>query len=118
MGDPLVHIPTHVEPPVGRLLELLQRRRLDGVDGNPLPRRHDADDAITRPGAAARREAYRQVGVDATDRNGGALVLAARHLELHGFGFSKAEPTGFRVRRTRRGGALLLVVWIHGADHV
>src|SRR2546427_13240240 len=105
MGDLLVHIPPHIEPPVGRVLELLQRGGLDGVDGNPLPRRHDADDAITRHGAAVWREAYRQVGVDPTDRNGGAFVLAAWHLELHCLGLSEAEPAGLRARRARSGGA-------------
>src|SRR6202012_3134796 len=65
----LVDIPAHIEPALRLLLEILQRRRLDRIDRDALPGRDDADDAVDRPPAAARRELDRQIGIDAADRD-------------------------------------------------
>src|SRR5947209_7972810 len=60
-----IDIPAHVEPAFGFLFKILQRRRLDRVDGHALARRHDAHDAVARHRAAIRRELDRQIGIDA-----------------------------------------------------
>src|SRR5262249_43201960 len=65
----LVHVPAHVEPALGRVLVVLQRRGLDRVDRDPLARRHDTDDAVARHGPTIGREAHWQVAIDAADRN-------------------------------------------------
>src|SRR5665213_2936528 len=65
----IVDIPAHVEPALRLLFEILQRRRLDRIDGDALARRNDADDAVARHRAAIGRELDRQVGIDAADRN-------------------------------------------------
>ena len=62
-------VPAHVEPALRLVLELAQRRRLDRIDGDPLARREDADDAVARHRAAVGRKAHRQVAVDAADRD-------------------------------------------------
>ena len=61
----------------GLVLEVLQRRRLDRIDGDALARRQDADDAVARHRAAVGREPHRQIGVDAADRDRRAGL--ARH---------------------------------------
>src|SRR5579883_657488 len=72
-GKPLrrrfVDVPAQVEPAFRGVLEFLQRRRLDRIDGDTLAGLEDADDAVTRHRPADRRETHRQVGVDAADRD-------------------------------------------------
>src|SRR5690606_39443399 len=71
-GDPggktlpvaVLHRPAHVEPAVGCILEGGEGGRLDGVDRDAFARRQDADDAVSRHGAALRCEAHRQVAVE------------------------------------------------------
>src|SRR5882724_2652223 len=41
-----VDVPAHVEPALRLLLEILQRRRLDRIDRDALPRRDDPDDPV------------------------------------------------------------------------
>ena len=105
-GKPLVplvlDVPAHVEPALGLVVEGLQRRRLDGVDGDALSRREDADDAVARHGAAF-GEAHRHVAL-VRPRIGMARSSApaplprcgfpreARHPELEAAHASEAEP--------------------------
>src|ERR1017187_7837613 len=49
-------IPAHVQPAFRLVLELPQCMRLDRVDGDPLARREDADNAVARHRAAVRRK--------------------------------------------------------------
>ena len=75
----LVDVPAHVDPALRLVVEGLQRRRLDRIDGDAGARLHDADDAVAGHGAF-RREAHRQVAAHAADRHGAVarlvLVLA------------------------------------------
>src|SRR3954453_12287356 len=64
----LVDVPAYVEPALRLLLEILQRRRLDRIDRDPLARRDDADDAIAGNGDAIGRELHRKSGIQAADR--------------------------------------------------
>jgi hypothetical protein len=43
-----VHLPAHVEPAVGLVVEVGERRRLDRVDGDALAGGEDADDTVGR----------------------------------------------------------------------
>ena len=44
----LVEVPAHIDPALRFLVELLQARRLDRIDGDALVLFHDADDTIRR----------------------------------------------------------------------
>src|SRR5262249_9768667 len=113
----VLHVPAQIEPALGRILEILERRRLDRVDGNALAGREDADDAVARHRSAIGCEAHRQVGVDAPDRDCSAGL--AGHLHFDRLGFFQPEPAALRLRLLRDGGgALLLVVGVHGAYDV
>src|SRR6476660_6766535 len=59
----LIDIPAYVEPALRLLLEILQRRRLDRIDRDPLARRDDPDNAVAWYRAAVRRELDRQIGI-------------------------------------------------------
>ena len=112
-------VPAHVQPAFRLVLELTQCMRLDRVDGDPLARREDADNAVARHRAAVRRKTDRQVAVDAADRDRRANRGDARHLELDRGELLQAEPAAFRLGLHRHGGgALFLVVGIHGARDV
>src|SRR5689334_5666357 len=80
----LVDVPAHVEPALGLLLEILQRRRLDRIDRDALAWGGDPDDSIAGHGAAVRRELDRQIGIDAADRDrvGAARGLGRRRFQL------------------------------------
>src|SRR6516162_242857 len=66
----LVDVPTHVEPALRLLLEVLQGRRLDRIDGNTFAGGDDADNAVAGYRTAVRREFDRQTGIIAADRDG------------------------------------------------
>ena len=101
-GRALVDVPAHVEPALRRVLEVLQRRRLDRIDRDALARRQDADDAVARHRAAVRREAHRQIAVDAADRDRAAVCSAVRHLEHHRLALLQPEPAALGLRRRHR----------------
>ena len=105
----LVEVPAHVEPALRLIVEGGERRRLDWIDGDPLARRQNADDAVARHGAAVRREAHRQVAPQAANRNERAsLVPSPGTLKTRLAALLEAEPAGFaRAGRARRGFALL-----------
>src|ERR1700730_12087636 len=65
----LVDVPAQIEPTLGHILEVLQRRRLDRVDGDSLAGGENADNAVARNRAAVGREAHRQISIDAADGN-------------------------------------------------
>src|SRR5215469_16453657 len=113
----VVHVPAQIEPALGRVLEGFELRRLNRVDGDALAGRQNADDAIARDSAPNGREANRQVGIDAADRDRAAAFL--RQLELDGLGTFQPEPAALGPRLLRhRGDALFLVIWVHGARDV
>jgi hypothetical protein len=72
----LVDVPAHVEPAFRLVLVILQRRRLDRIDRDPLARRDDADNAVARHRSAIGRELDRQVGI-ARRRPGSPEALRA-----------------------------------------
>ena len=112
----VVDVPTHVEPALRLVFELFERLRLDRINGNALAGREDANDAVARHRTALRSEAHRQIGIDAADGDCAAFCFR-RQLELHRPAKCQAEPAAFGLRRDRSN-ALVLVVGIHGADHV
>src|SRR5690348_7840924 len=78
-----VDVPTDVEPALRLFLEILEVRRLDRIDRDPLARRDDADDPVARDGAAIRREFDREVGIDAADRyRRGVALRVGRRFQL------------------------------------
>ena len=83
----LVDVPAHVIPAVRLVLISRKRRRMDRVDGDPLARRQDADDAVARHRAAVRRKTDRHVVDRTADRYGTAeqrfplWAVLARHFE-------------------------------------
>src|SRR5690349_8576478 len=78
-----VDVPPDIEPALRLFLEILQVRRLDRIDRDPLTRGDDADDAIARNGAAARRELDWKVGIDAADRySRGVALRVGRRFQL------------------------------------
>ena len=79
----LVDVPAHVEPALGLVVEVLQGRRLDRIDGDPLARRHDADDALAGHRAAL-GEADRHVAVEAADRD--SVILGSPSVAATGRG--------------------------------
>ncbi len=64
-------IPANIEPALRLFLEILQRRRLDRINRDPLTRRDDADDAISRHRTTIRRKLHRQIRIDAANWNRG-----------------------------------------------
>ena len=122
----LLDVPAHVEPALRLVVELRQFGRLDRIDRDALARRDDADDAVAGHGAAAGREAHRQVAARAADGDGlSALVPAlVRIAAAPGIWNSmpvpalQAEPAVFLGRLRDVVDALVLVVGIDGAQHV
>ena len=95
-----VDVPAHVDPAVGLVVEGGEGGRLDRVDRDALAGRQDADDAVSRHGAAIGREAHRQVvrpapriGIAAGRRRRSRLHLA--RLRRH-----RDEPAAFGDRPT------------------
>src|SRR5690606_2626495 len=64
------------EPALGSVGEALQGLAVDGVDGDALARRHDADDAVARQRMAAARIVHRHARNEAADRDAVLLALA------------------------------------------
>src|SRR5262249_62274833 len=75
-----LHVPAQAEPALGRVLEILQRRRLNGVDGDPLAWRENPDNTVAWHGSPIWYEPHRQIGIDAADRDRGT---GFGHFDLH-----------------------------------
>src|SRR5260370_41661560 len=65
----LVDVPAQIEPTLGHILKVLQRWRLDRVDGDTLARGENADNAAARNRAAVGRAAHPQISNDPADGN-------------------------------------------------
>src|SRR4029453_12331217 len=94
-----LHVPAQIKPALGDVLEILQRRRLDRVDGDALARGENADNTVARYCSAVGRKSHRQIGVDAADRNCGAWLSG--NLRFDGLGSLEPEPAAFRLRLLR-----------------
>src|SRR6516225_6752471 len=93
LGAGFLNVPSNIEPTFRSILELLESRRLDGIDGNTLAGREDADDAIPGQCPPVRREAHRKFVIDAADGDGGAFVAGAGDFEHHRLSLLQAEPS-------------------------
>src|SRR5690606_27683780 len=69
-------VPGDVDPALGLLVECLQRFGVNGVDGDALPRRENANDAIAR-NRAALGELDRKIAAQSSDGDAARSVLAA-----------------------------------------
>src|SRR5215472_7103393 len=104
-----LNVPSNIEPTFRSILELLEGRRLDGIDGNTLAGCEDADDAIPGQCTPVRREAHWKLMIDAADGDRGAFVAGAGDLEHHRLSLLQTEPSGFRLGRGG-GRALFFVI--------
>src|SRR5690606_27134310 len=69
-----VLVPGDIQPALGRVREAFQRLAIDGVDGYPLARGDDADNAVAGQRMAAAGEMHRHAGDEPADRDGIALA--------------------------------------------
>ena len=113
-----VEIPAYVEPLIRLVVIVHQRRRMDGIDGDPLPRRADADDPFPRHGAAFGRKAHRHVPIDAAQRQRRAVLVLARNAKHEMGCLGEAEPAAFVARQRRAGLSILLEIGVDRADDV
>src|SRR5690606_35275036 len=116
----VIEIPANVYPALRLVVEVLQRRRLDGVDRNAGAVFHDPDDAIARDGPAW-CELYLHVAGEPPDRKRGRplrlgrpvlarLGRSARYAEHHAGSAADVEPAFIGGRLHRH--AFVLVVRI------
>src|SRR5713226_3308615 len=99
-------LPGDVEPALGRIGKALQRLAIDGVDGDALAGRNDADYAVAGQRVAAAGEVQRHAGNEAANRHGIlrrlALARARQRNDLAGLALRLA--VGFLVWLGREDG--------------
>src|SRR3546814_20778440 len=74
--DPLIHVPRQVHPAFRRRLKALQGVAIDGMHGDPFPRGHNPDHAITGKRMAAMGVVHRHPVAQPLVRNRSFATLA------------------------------------------